>query len=132
MAKIDRFDGPHRFLSNFWPGDRSSVEHAYQAAKTLVPAEQAAILAAPTPGAAKRLGRRVTLRPDWNAIRVDVMRRLVAEKFRDPALAQRLRETGDAELVEGNYWGDTFWGVCRGQGENWLGRILMEVRSTLK
>jgi predicted NAD-dependent protein-ADP-ribosyltransferase YbiA (DUF1768 family) len=60
------------------------------------------------------------------------MEGLVRQKFsKDPVLRQRLLDTGDQDLVEGNTWGDTFWGVCRGQGSNWLGRILMDVRAEL-
>jgi len=53
---------------------------------------------------------------------------LVRKKFENPLLRAMLLATEDAVLVEGNTWNDTFWGVCRGRGENWLGRILMQVR----
>ena len=57
---------------------------------------------------------------------------LVLEKFKqNPELKQKLLETGNQELIEGNTWNDTFWGVCNGQGQNWLGKILMLARSEL-
>ena len=77
-------------------------------------------------------GRRITLRPGWDTLRLDVMRGIVRQKFRDPVLAARLLATGAAHLEEGNTHGDRFWGTVNGQGENWLGRILMEVRSELQ
>lgn len=132
---ISSFTGEFRFLSNFWPAEVSldgevypSVEHAYQAAKTINTAQRAAIRVAKGPGIAKRLGKTVTLRSDWNTVRLTVMRDLLKQKFSDPNLRQRLLATHDEELVEGNQWGDQFWGVARGRGQNHLGRLLMEVR----
>lgn len=133
--RIEAFTGQWRFLSNFWPCKVEfeglvypSVEHAYQAAKTVDPVERAQVRNAGSASIAKRLGRRVTQRPDWAETRVEIMHNLVKQKFSDPALLQLLLSTGDAELVEGNEWGDTFWGVCRGQGQNQLGKLLMLVR----
>lgn len=135
---IDRFDGPWRFLSNFEPAPVTfdgivypTVEHAYQAAKTLDEAERARIAAAETPGRAKRLGRTVTMRADWDAVKVAVMADLVAQKFIHPHLAAALAATRPARLAEGNTWGDRFWGVCDGEGRNELGRILEAVRAQL-
>ena len=60
------------------------------------------------------------------------MYEIVKDKFsRNPELRVKLLNTGDIELIEGNYWGDTFWGVCNGKGENHLGKILMRVRKEL-
>jgi ribA/ribD-fused uncharacterized protein len=136
---IESFEGEYAFLSNFWPSpidvDRTTyptVEHAYQAAKADNRPERERIAALPTPGAAKRAGRKVTLRPDWEEIKLDLMEDLVRRKFADPVLAERLLATGDEELVEGNTWNDRFWGVCRGEGRNELGRILMRVREELR
>jgi ribA/ribD-fused uncharacterized protein len=136
---IDSFDGPWRFLSNFHPAvvhldgvAFPTVEHAFQAAKTVDSVEREMVRSASTPGRAKRAGRKVTLRPGWDDIRVEVMAALVAEKFRHPHLADALLATGEAVLVEGNHWGDTFWGVSGGQGTNHLGRILTEVRAGLR
>lgn len=105
-----------------------SLEHAFQAAKTLDPDERRTVRSAAKAGDAKRAGRKVKKREDWDDIRVSMMRELLYQKFNDPQLRQRLLNTGTAELIEGNDWGDVFWGVCRGRGENWLGKLLMEVR----
>lgn len=140
---INDFDGEYRFLSNFYPDNHDTLEHKYQAAKTDDPKEKARILGAPTPGKSKSAGRKATMRADWDDIKVSVMRELLAEKFSDPELRQKLLDTGDNELVEGNYWHDTFWGVCTGTkkcrrgpheptGDNWLGRLLMELRTNIK
>ncbi len=139
MSAIRVFDGEHHWLSNFhsvrvwFDGDAyPSVEHAYQAAKTIDKDERAFVRRAPTAGAAKRYGRSVTMRADWETIKLDVMLELVRRKFATPYLRARLLETGSVELVEGNHWGDRFWGVCKGAGENHLGRILMQVREELR
>lgn len=141
QGRILAFAGPHRFLSNFaavvveWDGDTyPSVEHAYQAAKTMIQAERKKIRVAPSAAAAKKLGRKVTLREDWDGMKLTVMRQLVRQKFDEdhPLLRAALLSTGDAELIEGNWWGDTFWGVYAGSGENWLGRILMEIREEIR
>ena len=108
--KIEKFEGEYRFLSNFHYCDVTldgevydSLEHAYQAAKTTDPMERLKIRTYSSPGAAKKIGRTVTLRQDW-----------------------------DEELIEGNWWGDTYWGVCNGVGENHLGKLLMKIREELK
>lgn len=131
MTDILAFRDEYRWLSNFWPVPSlgATVEHHYQAAKTDDPAWASRILEAPTAGQAKRLGQRAPLRPTWNDERIPVMRSLLIVKF-EGLLARRLLATGDARLVEGNTWGDTFWGVCEGVGENHLGQLLMWVRST--
>lgn len=135
---ITAFSGPYRFLSNFYPCyviyedvRYRSVEHAYQAAKTLDLFQRTTIEQASTAGIAKARGRTVTLRPDWEDVKIAIMRDLLRQKFDRPDLAAALLVTGDADLVEGNHWHDTFWGVCCGVGENWLGKILMERREAL-
>jgi len=135
---IDRFEGEHDFLSNFFPcriefegKEYPTSEHAFQAAKTLDAAEREKIRLAKKPGGAKALGKRVALRRNWNFERTAWMETVLRIKFSDPALRERLRATGTAELVEGNTWGDKFWGVSGGQGENRLGRILMKLRAEL-
>jgi ribA/ribD-fused uncharacterized protein len=134
--KIDYFGtgndaGDYSFLSNFyWNG--WTVEHHFQAAKTDDPTWASRILNAPSPNAAKKLGRKAPLRPTWDSEKVAVMLTLLRMKFLDRGLAQKLLDTGDAELVEGNWWGDTFWGVSNGVGENHLGRLLMQVREELR
>jgi len=84
-----------------------------------------------TPGQAKRRGRTVPMRPKWESVKVETMRGLLAQKFsQGTELGNRLAALGGA-IVEENSWGDTFWGVCNGVGENWLGRLLMEQRARL-
>lgn len=137
---IDNFDGEFAFLSNFyevpveWEGIvYPSTEHAFQAAKVLNPVTRMKIAAAPTPGQAKRMGRSVQLRHDWEKVKFNVMLNIVLCKFHQhQELAEALLDTGDAELIEGNTWHDTTWGVCNGVGTNWLGKILMQVRAQLK
>lgn len=136
---IDRFMGKYWFLSNFYPAPVEmdgkiwpTVEHAYQACKTNDPVVRGRILMVAKPGTAKYLGQRVKLRQDWEDMKLDVMKILVTRKFKDQELAKKLLATKDIQLVEGNYWGDTFWGVYNGSGENHLGKILMEVRGKLQ
>jgi ribA/ribD-fused uncharacterized protein len=78
---------------------------------------------------AKKLGRRVQLRPDWNEIKVEVMYRLLKIKFKGE-LGEKLKGIS-SPIVEENTWGDTFWGVCRGRGQNQLGILLEQVRDEL-
>lgn len=136
---IDKFDGTeYGFLSNFYSSPIQyegivypTVEHMFQALKALDIETRKKIANAATPGQAKRLGRSVALREDWEEVKVDVMRTALQLKFSDPTLRAKLIATGDAELIEGNTWNDRFWGVCRGTGKNMLGLLLMEVRRNL-
>lgn len=137
---IDQFKGIYEFLSNFYPHpitvegvDFPSSEHAYQAMKTLDLDERRRIAALSTPGKAKAAGKKVKLRDGWNEMRVGVMAAILAIKFNvNSPLAQKLLDTGDAELIEGNTWNDRFFGVCRGKGQNKLGIILMNIRAMLR
>lgn len=134
---IDSFHGERRFLSNFYPTlvhydglNYPTAEHAYQAAKSTDNHHRLAILGIESPGKVKRYGRGIKLRHDWEFKKVSIMYDIVFSKFYlNHNLALILRDTGKQELVEGNNWGDTFWGVCNGEGQNWLGKILMNVRS---
>lgn len=123
--------GKHSFLSNFYEHGGWTVEHHYQAAKTDDADWAAKILKAPNPTVAKKLGRLAPVRRGWDDHKVHVMRTLLRLKFSSPELALSLLDTGNAQLVEGNWWGDTFWGQCNGVGENWLGRLLMDQRLLL-
>jgi ribA/ribD-fused uncharacterized protein len=97
--------------------------------KTVSEEEQNEIQQARLPHIAKRLGKTVTMRDDWDDIKVDIMREIVQAKFdQHELLRDMLLATEDAILEEGNHWGDTFWGVCRGKGLNMLGKILMDLR----
>lgn len=134
---IAGFFGPHRFLSNFFDakvtleGDTyPSVENAYQAAKTKRHLRSAFQIC--SAGQAKTMGRSVVVRKDWDAIKVDVMRDLLMQKFAPGTeMAKKLLETNPRELIEDNTWGDTFWGRCKGRGQNNLGRLLMQCRELL-
>ena len=133
------FSGDRFFLSNFYPHaflfnghTYATAEHAFQATKCVDLEEAQSVRQASSPAAAKRIGRRVQLREDWNEARVDVMRAVLAAKFADPDLRARLIATGDADLVEENTWGDRFWGRSRGVGKNMLGQLLMELRESLR
>ena len=137
---ISSFTGRYRFLSNFYGAPVEyegvcypTVEHAFQAAKTLDEGLRLVVRDSPTPGVAKRFGRGLGLRPSWEKIKLGIMADLVWLKFsEDSRLVVKLLRTKDEELVEGNWWGDDFWGVCNGKGENHLGRILMRVRDRLR
>ena len=136
---IDGFSDPSfRFLSNFysativhggytWP----SSEHMYQAYKTLNLDERIPFLTC-TAGQAKRKGRKVTMRDDWDLVKDDVMELVVTLKFtQNEYLKDMLIATGDLYIQETNTWNDTYWGVCNEIGQNKLGFILMEIRQQL-
>ena len=147
------FDGEYAFLSNFYDSPiefmtvdgkkmiAPTVEHAFQAEKAMFSQEQEAIINAATPGKAKRLGRHVLLRPDWEDVKDEVMEEFVSRKFQIPKLRDKLLATGDANLVEGNTWHDNYWGICTCSkcinspvvdGKNKLGTILMKVRDSIR
>jgi len=143
MSSINRFKGQYSFLSNFYPClvefegmMYPSVEHAFQAAKTLDMDKRKDFRVYPTPADAKHFGKKVNLRPDWEDIKIGIMRQLVFDKFNrnisDIDLKQNLIDTGDIHLEAGNNHGDRFWGTVKGEGRNELGKALMYVRDQLK
>lgn len=149
LGPIYKFNFKYRFLSNFHPSQIRyegalyfSVEHAYQAAKTLDLDKRKALQVSHgtelswNPGKARAWGRRVELRPDWEDVKLDIMEKLLRRKFADPDLRRQLLATGDRELIEGNTWGDRFWGQCEAEGilsgDNNLGKLLMKIRSDLR
>lgn len=134
---IADFHSPgYEFLSNFymtpvlWEGILyTSSEHAYQASKTLDPNIRKAISLLSTPGKAKRAKKNFVQRPDWNdRLKLLTMEAILRIKFQDPKLRALLDATKGQELIEGNTWGDVFWGACNGKGKNHLGTILMNIR----
>lgn len=139
LQKIGEFDGEFAFLSNFYPATINmdgmtfqSSEAAYQAQKCANTMDKFQFCNL-SPRDAKKLGRKVQLRPDWEDIKDDVMARILSLKFRQHLdLGNLLIATGDAELIEGNHWRDTYWGVCDGVGKNRLGELLMQVRTELR
>jgi predicted NAD-dependent protein-ADP-ribosyltransferase YbiA (DUF1768 family) len=74
------------------------------------------------------MGKKNALRPDWEEVKDGIMYKLLKSKFTDPVLRDKLIATGSAELIEGNNHWDRYWGVCRGEGQNKLGKLLMKVR----
>jgi hypothetical protein len=138
IMAIKGFFGEFRFLSNFWPApivvqriQFPTVEHAYQALKSTNRADWERIAKLPSPRDAKAAGYKLTVRPGWDKHRVFVMSQLLKLKFAIPELRKALLMTDDAYLEETNTWGDQFWGVCDGVGENHLGKLLMQVRSEI-
>lgn len=135
---IDSFRGEYRWLSNFHEQEiefegmiYSTTEGAYQAAKFL-DLEFRKKFQNVRPGKAKRMGQKGELRPDWEDVKISIMFKINKLKFdADLELAEKLISTRGKYLIEGNNWGDTFWGVCDGEGRNELGKILMEIRAGL-
>lgn len=138
MNDVRGFFGDYRFLSNFYPSPMEidgkkydTVEHFYQASKADNDQDHEYVRTSPSPGIAKHRGRRIPVREDWNKVRVQVMLEGLIAKFeQNEELNQRLIETDPGYLEESNNWGDTFWGVCNGKGQNNLGKLLMLVRKT--
>jgi len=142
MEMIEKFSGKYRFLSNFYMAEvvyegitYPSTEHAFQAAKSLSLTERRFIHKLKKASEAKKAGKKVKLRPNWEAIKIQVMEDIVRDKFtRHDHLHKALLRTGDEELQEGNTWGDPFWGVTlkTKYGQNHLGKVLMRVRDELR
>ena len=133
---ITCFRGRYTKLGNYSPccifyegHAYNSVEHAYQAQKSIDPAIQKMIRDAASAAQSKKIARAVQIRSDWDEVKVPIMLTLLREKFSQEPERSVLLATGEEELVEGNWWHDTFWGQCPiGTGENHLGKLLMQVR----
>lgn len=135
------FKGDLWFLSNFYPRQVTyntivyrTREHAFQVQKFLDSKIRLYIMSAPSPAVAKQRAKEYKhlVRPDWKDISIRVMREIVQAFFTEHLdMAVKLYCTGDKRLSEENTWGDVFWGTVNGEGENWLGKILMEVRFLL-
>ena len=150
VPDIDSFSGNFRWLSNFVgaPGlvikstahsnvTANNIEVIYHIDKCCKQEDIELLLEAGTPGKAKKAGKNITLRPDWDEVKLGVMENLVRQKFSSIPFKGLLLGTGDANLEEGNYWHDNYWGVCHcskcgGNGQNHLGKILMKIREELK
>lgn len=140
MSDILEFCGQHRWLSNFFPcrvfldgvdGAFPSTENAYQAAKYGTKCSFMYRFQLCSPGLAKRWGKYAPLSDDWNIRRLVVMEGLLRQKFNQPYFKELLLLTSDRQIFEGNMFGDTFWGVCDGRGENHLGKLIMKIRGEL-
>lgn len=154
---IDSFSNEYYFLSNFYEfeppidveftginsvsvgkGSFTCVESAFQAGKANGKLHQPSDYCKFDAKLARKMGRSERLSSkdleEWNAHKkLRLMKELLKKKFDDnhPDLQQKLIDTGNEELVEGNYWHDTYWGVYNGVGENNLGKLLMEIRKDL-
>jgi ribA/ribD-fused uncharacterized protein len=137
------FTGKYKCFSNFHPSpivdddglNYDTVEHAFQAAKTLDKTKAKRIRTAKSARDAKRLGNdpNLGIRPDWEKVKDGIMLKFLRLKFRqNPDLAKALLNSGDEYLEETNTWKDTYWGVCNGKGKNMLGILLMKVRGELR
>ena len=138
---VAAFRGPYAVFSNFSPAEVEydglkfpTVENAFQAAKSLTSLGRQEFVNV-SPSSAKKMGRRVRLRPDWDEVKVGIMRSLLLQKF---CFGSRnlytLQQTGSAHITEGNTWHDNFWGACTCQScksmekHNMMGKLLMEIR----
>ena len=134
------FFGEYRWLSNFHLSPvtvdgmtYNSAEHAFMAMKTFNPDERKVLSLMSLPVDARRYGQTVKLRPDWERVKVSMMKKVLQAKFhQDKGLGAALLATDPLYLEETNDWGDVFWGVSEGKGQNNLGRTIMEVRDELK
>lgn len=138
LSALSNYHAARPFLVPELDAMVATGEHAFNAFKTLDLAARSAILAAGSPGAAKRLGRTAPLRDGWDTgVRVWAMTRVIVAKFADPDTAAALTSTGDQALVETNDWHDQFWGDCycsrhkHVEGVNMLGELLMTQRAAL-
>ena len=142
MTVIDKFSGEYEFLSNMYPCKVTYGGITYKCSESAYQAQKCPELAARFSDlngyVAKKMGRQVTIRSDWEQVKLRIMATIVFQKFnQNKDLAEKLILTGDAELIEENYWGDTYWGICTNKtydnvGENYLGKILMFTRTILK
>lgn len=147
LQVIDQFKGEWEMFSNFHPVvvlynsySFPTVEHAFQAAKSTSPFfhRELSELDSSQAGLAKRRGRKVVLRSDWDMVKISVMRKLLMQKFLLNPFKQKLLSTGDAHIIEGNYWHDNYWGDCfcksckNLEGSNVLGKLIMKVRNIIQ
>jgi len=145
MNAIEGFFNEYRFLSNYHVKEFTyngktyqSSEHAYQAYKATNEEDHEYVRMSPTPNEAKKRGQKITVRSDWDDIKINIMLEVLTEKFKDEELKQLLLATGDSYLEETNYWHDCFWGVCtcdtcqHYKSKNNLGKVLMNIRGRLK
>jgi len=146
LKVIDRFANEYEQLSNFYPViikfnniNFPTVEHAFVASKSIKPEFWYKIskLKSDQAGKAKLMGRKIYLRKDWDLIKIARMKNFLLQKFSQNQFKEFILSTGDAKLIEGNYWHDNYWGDCKCKkckkiiGQNQLGKLLMTIRSLL-
>lgn len=144
MLEISLYRGEFRFLSNFWLVDIvyggrmwPSVEHAFQAYMTNDEAMRQKIHSMINPSDVKKESQKedFPLRNDKEEIQLFLMSELIKRKFSvkdHPELAYKLFLTDPLLLIEGNNWGDTYWGICGNIGYNNLGKLQMQQRENIK
>lgn len=151
---INNFSGIHAFLSNFFDIPQNieiegmfypNVENAFHAMKSLDYAERFLFTSRDpgeeprelTPGQAKRAGKKLILRPDWEEVKFEVMEQCLRKKFSLEPFNKLLADTGEEYLLEGNIHHDNIWGSCLCpycidvKGQNHLGRLLMKIRKEI-
>ncbi len=113
-----------------------SVENAYMFAKNPKDIEWLKKCLSMSPGDIKKASKSISLRDDWEVVKLSIMYNLLKQKFTQEPFRTSLLGTKNENIVEGNRWNDTFWGVDiksnPNVGENWLGRLIMDIRTKLK
>lgn len=138
--QITDFSEQYSFLSNLYPSPMvidgryyQTVEHAFHAAKAKNEEDAKLVRQCESASQAKRLGKQMPVRDNWEEIQLTVMKRLLLVKFcANRQLSKKLLETGDAPIVYSNNDGDWYWGKFQGNGENNIGTLLMQVRDILR
>lgn len=136
---INSFRGEYRWLSNFfkcdvflWGYHFNTVENASKASKANNMNDWLTMVNCKIPSEAKSKGKVINIRDDFDSVKINIMYELLLQKFSDPYFKRKLLLTGNQQIIEGNKWGDTFWGICNGVGENNLGKLIMRIRNELK
>ena len=136
---IDSFRGFYYFLSNFSDSKIEYKGYTYLNAEAAFHAQKndshtyKHLMQFQNASLAKKEGRRIKLRKDWEEVKDQIMYEIVLAKFsQNKDLKRKLLATGNKRLIEGNIWNDTYWGICKGKGQNKLGKILMKVREELR
>jgi len=141
VVTIRSFRGKHAFLSNFYTCNVTigketyqTTEHYYQSQKATSDAVRKAIGFASSAKVAKKMGRNIICRKDWDDVKDAVMLEALRAKFSIPELAKMLVETGNAIIEESNSYGDRYWGIDSdtGKGQNKLGKMLMRIRDEIR